>query len=61
LQNVAGQNVDHGSAQLHTCIAVTHNGARFTSHADVDCAGGRGYSSMTLLAGFLEKGTLNSG
>ena len=61
LHNVAGQNVDHGSAQLHTCIAVTHNGAPFTTNADVACAGGRGYSSMTLLAGFLEKGTLNAG
>ena len=59
---VAGQNVVHGSAKLHTCIAVTNNdGSAFTTGADVSCASGRGYSTMSLISKYLDNGTVHAG
>ncbi|MEY4368017.1 MAG: hypothetical protein RLZ28_1432 [Actinomycetota bacterium] len=53
-----GSNVIHGSAQLHTCIYVTHDGSEFNSGSDVACGAGRGYSNMTLLANYMDSGRL---
>jgi hypothetical protein len=59
---VAGQNVVHGSAKLHTCISVTNSdGSAFTTGADVPCASGRGYSTMSLISKYLDNGTVNAG
>jgi Ca2+-binding RTX toxin-like protein len=53
-----GSNVIHGSAQLHTCIYVVHDGSEFNTDSDVDCGAGRGYSNMTLLAKYMDAGRL---
>jgi len=58
LQPISGENVMHGSAYLHTCIKVTHAGFGDTG-ADVNCAGGRGYSTMTALGALMDNGTLS--
>ncbi len=57
-QTMAGQNVVHGSARLHTCIYVTHGGSEFNTGADVDCGSGRGYSTMSLISKYLDSGAL---
>ena len=57
LRPISGENVLHGSAYLHTCIKVTRSGFADTG-ADVNCAGGRGYSSMTPLGPLMDDGTL---
>jgi Ca2+-binding RTX toxin-like protein len=56
-QGIGGSNIMHGSAYLHTCIKV----ANYTTGADVTCAGGLGYSSMSLLAELMDNETLNPG
>ena len=56
-----GSNVVHGSAQLHTCLYVTHNGSEFNTGSDVACGAGRGYSSMSLIAGYMDTGVLQPG
>ena len=55
-----GENVASGSTALRTCIKVTHLGSAFTTNSDTPCAGGRGYSNMSLLAAFMDAGTLSS-
>jgi hypothetical protein len=56
-----GSNVVHGSAQLHTCLYVTHGGSEFNIGADVACGAGRGYSSMSLISGYMDTGVLQPG
>ena len=56
-----GENVASGSTALRTCIKVTHLGSPYITNADVACAGGRGYSSMTPLAVLMDAGTLSPG
>ena len=58
LRPIAGENVMHGSIYLHTCIKVNHVGFA-NPGADVTCAGGVGYSSMTNLGPWMDDGTLN--
>ena len=57
----SGADVLHGSAYLHTCISVTKSPipAAVTAAADIVCGSGRGFSNMTLLAPFMDNGTLS--
>lgn len=59
----SGADILHGSAYLHTCLAVTRSPipAQVLAAADVNCAGGRGFSTMTLIAPFMDAGVLNPG
>jgi len=56
-----GADVIHGSTYLHTCIslssAVTDAGA--IAATDVTCGSGRGYSSMSLVARFMDNGVVH--
>ncbi|MFM6980383.1 MAG: peroxidase family protein [Micrococcales bacterium] len=60
IQIVAGENVVHGSAQLHTCIYAAKAGVEFNTGADVKCATGRGYSTMSLISKYLDSGVLQA-
>ena len=59
LYAMGGSNVIHGSAQLHTCILATANGAPFDKGSDVQCDGRNGYSGMTPLLNYLNNGEVN--
>jgi Ca2+-binding RTX toxin-like protein len=56
-----GADVIHGSSYLHTCIglssAVTDAGA--IAATDVTCGSGRGYSTMSLVARFMDNGVVH--
>jgi Ca2+-binding RTX toxin-like protein len=56
ITTVAGSNIVHGSAQLHTCIYVVHAGVEFNTGSDVSCGAGRGYSTMSLISEYLDSG-----
>ena len=58
LYAMGGSNVIHGSAQLHTCIVATHNGAPFDKGWDTTCEGRNGYSGMTPLLNYMNDGSL---
>ena len=60
LSPIAGENVIHGSDYLHTCIKVNTPGFN-NAGADVPCAGGRGYSGMTLLNAIMDSGAVDPG
>lgn len=59
----SGADILHGSAYLHTCIGVTKSPvpAQVLAATDVVCGSGRGFSTMTLLAPFMDAGVLNPG
>jgi Ca2+-binding RTX toxin-like protein len=59
----SGADILHGSAYLHTCIGVTKSPvpAQVLAATDVVCGGGRGFSTMSLLAPFMDNGVLNPG
>lgn len=59
----SGADILHGSAYLHTCIAVTKSPvpSQVLAATDVVCGAGRGFSNMTLLAPFMDAGVLKPG
>ena len=59
----SGADILHGSAYLHTCIGINKSPvpAQVLAATDVVCGGGRGFSTMTLLAPFMDAGDLNPG
>ena len=59
----SGADILHGSAYLHTCIGITKSPvpAQVLAATDVVCGTGRGFSTMTLLAPFMDAGVLNPG
>jgi len=55
-----GSDIIHGSAYLHVCIKVSGSVSSAAQAAmNVTCAGGRGFSNMTLLAPFMDSGEIN--
>jgi len=59
----SGADILHGSAYLHTCIGVSKSPvpAQVLAATDVPCGDGRGFSTMTLLAPFMDSGILHPG
>jgi len=59
----SGSDILHGSAYLHTCIGVTKSPvpAQVLAATDVVCGNGRGFSTMSLVAPFMDNGVLNPG
>jgi len=59
----SGADILHGSAYLHTCIGITKSPvpAQVLAATDVVCGSGRGFSTITLLAPFMDAGVLNPG
>ena len=56
----SGADILHGSAYLHTCIGITKSPMppQVRSATDVACGSDRGFSTMTLLAPFMDAGVL---
>ncbi len=56
-----GSDIIHGSAYLHACIQVLGNVSSAVSAAmDVPCGNGRGFSSMSLVAPFMDSGVVSA-
>jgi Ca2+-binding RTX toxin-like protein len=56
-----GADVLHGSAYLHACISITKSPVptAVATATDVVCGSSRGFSNMTILAPFMDNGTLS--